>query len=123
MTKKTVTTRSTIQARLTSDEFDIIKNKADALGLTTSQYMRTVCLNGVMDENTKRQAKSIKLPRINNRDKLRQMRVTAEEYIAINKRAKDIGLSLSKFLRLSCKYAEINIEIKLPMQSDLTKGE
>ena len=116
MTNITVTTRSTIQARLTSDEFDIIKNKADVLGLTTSQYMRTVCLNGVMDDNTKRQAKSIKLPRINKRDKLRQMRVTDEEYIAINKRAKDIGLSLSKFLRLSCRYAEINIEIKLPMQ-------
>lgn len=43
--KKNVTRENTMQMRVNDSEFNIIEGKASSLGLTTSNYMRLVCLN------------------------------------------------------------------------------
>lgn len=40
-----------LQIRISEDEFNIIKEKADKLGLTVSAYLRFVGLNAVVDIN------------------------------------------------------------------------
>lgn len=47
--KKTVTREYTLQMRVTDEEYKIIEKKASSLGLTTSNYMRLVCLNASID--------------------------------------------------------------------------
>lgn len=43
--KKDITREQTLQMRVSEEEYKIIENKANMIGLTTSNYMRMVCLN------------------------------------------------------------------------------
>jgi hypothetical protein len=43
--KKDVVREHTLQMRVNDDEYAIIEQKANQIGLTTSNYMRMVCLN------------------------------------------------------------------------------
>lgn len=47
--KKDVTREATLQMRVNDEEYKMIESKANALGLTISNYMRMVCLNASIE--------------------------------------------------------------------------
>lgn len=47
--KKDITRERTLQMRVNDEEFAIIEEKANLIGLTTSNYMRMVCLNAKIE--------------------------------------------------------------------------
>lgn len=49
LTQKSTQRDKTIQTRVTEEEYQIIEEKANFLGLTTSNYLRLVCLHAKID--------------------------------------------------------------------------
>ncbi len=49
----------TLQMRVTEEEYNIINEKANLLGITTSNYMRMVCLHAKIDISVRPESKNI----------------------------------------------------------------
>lgn len=49
-----------IQARVTKDQYNIIEKKADALGLSISNYIRMVCLKADINVDIKLKKEDLK---------------------------------------------------------------
>ncbi|WP_459195723.1 plasmid mobilization protein [Wukongibacter baidiensis] len=101
----------TLQMRITEDEFERINEKADMLGISTTNYIRMVCLNASFETQILHKDFDKEVKR--KRDKLLQSRVTEEELEKVKITCKLLGLSTSEYIRMACLHSTIKICISM----------
>lgn len=103
-------TRYTLQMRVTEQEANEIYQKASYYGLVVSEYMRLVSIHGNIPENCIVPSYEYGL----NRNITPQCKVTKQQFSIVQKKAKQLGLSISQYMRFVCLNADITVDIKPP---------
>lgn len=111
--------KSSIQARVTKNEYEIINGRASLLGLSVSNYVRLVCLNAsVKIECVPGQKSNLTPPTTVKRssekkDKILQARLTDEEYQIVENKASKLGITVPSYISFVTLNATIHVMVDI----------
>lgn len=109
-----------IQVKMKEEDNDYVNEKAKSLGITAGTYMKKIALlcdmEFVTDFYNEPDNKNIRLgiKQLSNSDKIIKKQVqfySKKEVEMVRRKAENVGLEISSFLRLCGLYGELSIEL------------